>query len=94
MFIVSFEDEGVFELSDFEEEDLIFFLFFFELGLDFPGAFLVFVDVLSEVLVVFAFGLDCFFEDLYFFLVHFNLIFAGYSLLKLYLFAGLSLRTF
>lgn len=54
----------------------------------------MFVDGLSEGLVVFAFGLDCFFEDLYFFFVHFNLVFAGYSLITFYLFAGLSLRTF
>ena len=80
MFIVSFDDKGVFELSDFDEEDLIFLLFFFKLVLDFPGALFVFVDGLSEGLVVSAFGLDCFFEDLYFFLVHFNLVFAGYSL--------------
>jgi hypothetical protein len=80
LFIISFEDKGVFELSDFKEEDLVFFLFFFELGLDFPGALLVFVDGLGEGLVVFAFGLDCLFEDLYFFFVHFNLVFAGYSL--------------
>jgi hypothetical protein len=80
LFIVSFEDKGVFELSDFDEEDFVFLLFFFKLVLDFPGVLLMLVDGLSEGLVVFAFGLDCFFEDLYFYFVHFDLVFAGYSL--------------
>ena len=83
MFLVSFEDEGVFELSDLHEEDLIFLLFFNKLVFDFPSAFLVFVDGLREVFVVFAFRLDCFFEDLYFFLVNFYLVFAGYGLFTL-----------